>query len=232
MKKLLKQKGDQFRVPSKIGDLWGWRLIPSDLSEREKSKIFKHSYEVGMNAFAQKHSSEMEKDVWNHLFNEDNLFIVEKEDDDNALAFLTSRIINFNGKKVLYISGVCVDPKYQGYGISRNLINETYKMGFCNIIALRTQNPIMKECFDKSIGGYSYPNNSMSPPEEIEKIGIFIADTLKAKEYHAQTFIVKGAYGKCLYGIEPLSFNEAYNEQFMTLDKSVGDSMLCIKMLT
>ena len=237
MKKILEEKGEQFRLLSKIGDLWGWRLVPDDLSEEEKACIFKYSYRVGMDAFSQKHSSEMERDVYEHLFQENQLSIVVGKNDHcdelSVMAFLTSRDIDFNDKKILYISGVCVDPLRQGYSISQKLIEEAYKRGgYYNIMALRTQNPVMKECFDKCVGGKSYPNNGTKLPNEIEEVGLFIAKLLKANKYHAQSLIIKGAYGKYLYGEELFSRNEEYNTQFNQLDKSAGDSMLCIKMLT
>ncbi|MDO9231009.1 MAG: GNAT family N-acetyltransferase [bacterium] len=231
MKKIFEQKGEQFRLLSKVGELWGWRLISSDLSAEEKAIIFQHSYQVGMNAFSQKHSAEMEYDVYSHLFNNDQLFIVVNEK-LSVSAFLTSRDIDFGGKKILYISRVCVDPLRQGYGISRKLIEEAYKRGeHYDAMALKTQNPVMKECFDKCIGGKSYPDNGAKPPREVEEAGIFLANLLKAEKYHTQSLIIKGAYGKCLYGVELSSRDEAYNDQFNKLDKSAGDSMLCIKML-
>ncbi|MFZ2975018.1 MAG: hypothetical protein WA055_00105 [Candidatus Moraniibacteriota bacterium] len=98
-------------------------------------------------------------------------------------------------------------------------------------MALKTQNPVMKECFDKCFGGKSYPDNGTKPPKEVEEIGIFLANILKAEKYHTQSLIIKGAYGKCLYGVEISSRDDAYNDQFCKLDKSAGDSMLCIKML-
>jgi GNAT superfamily N-acetyltransferase len=214
MKKILEKKGEQFRLLSKVGELWAWRLIPSELSEGEKKIIFKHSYEVGMNAFLKKHSPEMEQDVYEHLFNEEQLCVVAGEngypDKFFVKAFLTSRVIDFNGKKILYISGICVDPLYQGHNISRKLIEETCKRGGCyDMMVLRTQNPVMKECFDNCVGGKSYPNNGTKLPSEIEEIGVFIANSLKVEKYCSQDLIMKGVYGKCLYGMEIFSRNDS-----------------------
>lgn len=239
MKNVLNKKGEQFKLLSKIGELWGWRLSPSELSEGEKAILFKHSYHIGVKAFIQKYSSEIEEDIYGHLFKEDKLFIITNINCDSiaeqelfVMAFLTCRDINFNGKKILYLSGICVDPLYQGYGIIGNLINEAYKRGErYDIMALRTQNPVMKQCFDKCIGGKSHPDSRIKLPREVEEVGAFIAKLLEARNYQVRSFIMKGVYGSCLYGTEPFSRDEFYNDQFSKLNKLAGDSMLCIKIM-
>lgn len=230
MKDVLIEKGRRFSLSSKNGNLWGWRLSPSDLSEGDKAVVFDNSYQVGLKAFVQEDSPQMKVDVYNHLFKEDSLLMVM--DRDAVIAFLTSRSLGFDGKKILYLSGICVDPLYQGNGISNQLINEAYQLGESyNVMALKTQNPVMKQCFDNCLGGKSHPNFEVETPQEIEEIGLFFANLFEAKNYQPQSLILKGMYGQCLYGCVPVSRNEAYNNLFDHLDKSAGDSMLCVKIL-
>lgn len=240
MKSVLVKKGRRFSLLSKAGGLWGWRLSPSDLSDGEKSVIFDNCYKVGLKAFVQEDSLQMKADVYHHLFKEDSLLIVMDNDPTqeedlikfSVVAFLTSRSLDFNGKKILYLSGICVDPLYQGCGISGKLINETYELGeYYNVMALKTQNPVMKQCFDNCIGGKSSPNIGTEVSEEIERIGLFFADLFKVENYQAQSLIMKGIYGSCLYGCVPISRDESYNTLFNQLNKLAGDSMLCLKIL-
>lgn len=234
MKSVLIEKGRRFSLSSKTGSLWGWRLSPSDLSDGDKAVVFDNSYQVGLKAFVQEDSPQMKGDVYNHLFKEDSLLIVMDNDtkDARVVAFLTSRNLGFNGKKILYLSGICVDPLYQGGGISGQLINEAYKLGeYYDVMALKTQNPVMKQCFDNCVGGKSHPNFDVETPQEVEEIGLFFASLFEAKNYKSQSLILKGMYGQCLYGRIPVSRNEAYNNLFDLLDKSAGDSMLCLKFL-
>lgn len=240
MKSILVEKGRRFSLSSKAGGLWGWHLSPSDLSDGEKDIIFDNCYKVGLKAFVQKDSPQMKTDVYHHLFQEDSLLIVmdndftQTEDSTGAsvVAFLTSRSLDFNGKKILYLSGICVDPSYQGFGISGKLINEAYELGkYYDVMALKTQNPVMKQCFDNCVGGKSSPNIGAEISKEIERIGLFFADLFKVENYQAQSLIMKGIYGSCLYGCVPISRDESYNILFNQLDKSAGDSMLCLKVL-
>lgn len=239
---LLKKQAVKFNCNSKLGKYPGIYLNPETLTKKEKEVIFEWTYWVGLTAFGQNPSEEMEKDIADHLFNEEFLFLVfnkkldwrnTKTGTQRVIAFLSSRNIYNDEEKnfIHYISGICVDPMYQGYNIGKNLINESIKRvgNFNKNIALRTQNPIMKQSFDKAFGGISAPNGK-EPTQKEMNVGKFLAKYLKANNYNSKTFISKKTYGSCLYGIEPSSFDRHYRNKFSkNFDKFKGDSLLCVK---
>ena len=88
------------------------------------------------------------QDVYEHLFENDNLILKLLLNEENDLAgfgvfenyrlFLESQIIT-----MLYLSGMVIDPKYQGKNISREIIKNAYKQLQSDLISLRTQNIAM-----------------------------------------------------------------------------------------
>lgn len=88
------------------------------------------------------------QDVYEHLFENDNLILKLLLNEENELAgfgvfenyrlFLESQII-----AMLYLSGMVIDPKYQGKNISREIIKNAYKQLQSDLISLRTQNIAM-----------------------------------------------------------------------------------------
>jgi len=208
---------------------------PKKLSEEEKQVLFSEVYFVGLSAFIQNPSKAMEEDIYNHLFNEDRLYLVlnkslkwgmEDVNGARVIAFLSTRDIGKN----LYISGICVDPAYQGMGIGQELMNHAIKQKDYEFTSLRTQNPVMKEAFDRAIGGQSHPNGN-KPPEEILDEADKLAKTLRTKNYQRDKMTCQFVYGSCLYGIEPTSKTAYYEKKFREIDKQQGDSILCVKKL-
>ena len=66
--KLLKQQGVKFNCDSKNGKYPGIYLRPKELSKKEKDLIFSYTYWVGLTAFVQNPSKEMEEDIIRILF--------------------------------------------------------------------------------------------------------------------------------------------------------------------
>lgn len=234
-------KSDSFICRSKVGDFQTYQLNPDDLSEEEKSAVFNAVYFIGLTAFVQNPSEKMEKDIYAHLFEEETLFVTFSKPIDwrgsnetmpRAIAFLAYRGIRINNEDVLYISGICVDPSYQGSGIAMSLMNEAYKRGFYKALALRTQNPVMKQAFDKSIGGASYPNGDMEIPENVKSIGNELSKIFKAGNYNRDTLHCINCYSSSLYGLEIESKNDdCINKEFCKLGRDKGDAMFCIKRI-
>ena len=88
------------------------------------------------------------QDVHDHLFENDNLILKLLLNEENDLAgfgvfennrlFLESQIIT-----MLYLSGMVIDPRYQGKNISREIIKNAYEQVQSDLISLRTQNIAM-----------------------------------------------------------------------------------------
>ena len=110
----------------------------------DKKKIADSAYRICGNAeFPVEY-----QDVYEHLFENDNLILKLLLNEENSLAgfgvfenyriFLESQIIT-----MLYLSGMVIDPKYQGKNISREIIKNAYKQLQSDLISLRTQNIAM-----------------------------------------------------------------------------------------
>lgn len=110
----------------------------------EKKKIVDSAYRICENAnFPVEY-----QDVYAHLFENDNvilkLLLNEKNDlagfgvFENYRLFFENQIIT-----MLYLSGMVIDPKYQGKNISREIIKNAYKQLQSDLISLRTQNIAM-----------------------------------------------------------------------------------------
>lgn len=110
----------------------------------DKKKISDSAYRICGNAnFPVEY-----QDVYEHLFENDNLILKLLLNEENSLAgfgvfenyrlFLESQIIT-----MLYLSGMVIDPKYQGKNISREIIKNAYKQLQSDLISLRTQNIAM-----------------------------------------------------------------------------------------
>lgn len=88
------------------------------------------------------------QDVYEHLFENDNSILKLLIDEENSLlgfgVFENYRLfLNCQIVTMLYLSGMVIDPKYQGRNISRQIIKNTYKQLQSDIISLRTQNIAM-----------------------------------------------------------------------------------------
>lgn len=110
----------------------------------DKKKIANSAYRICGNA----EFPVLYRDVYEHLFENDNLILKLLLNEENNLAgfgvfenyrlFLESKIIT-----MLYLSGMVIDPKYQGKNISREIIKNAYKQLQSDLISLRTQNIAM-----------------------------------------------------------------------------------------
>ena len=150
----------------------------------DKKKIADSAYRICGNAeFPVEY-----QDVYEHLFENDNLILKLLLNEENNLAgfgvfenyrlFLESQIIT-----MLYLSGMVIDPKYQGKNISREIIKNAYKQLQSDLISLRTQNIAMAksllDIFNDNL--FEMPGNingvilsclrQTSPFEDIDKYG-------------------------------------------------------------
>ncbi|NCC19168.1 MAG: N-acetyltransferase [Bacteroidia bacterium] len=239
MKALLK-RSKSFSLWTRAGKFQGYEFIPSELTKEEKDTLFRAVYLVAINAFVQNPSVEMEQDIYDHLFNEDKLYIVlngyvgwgfgvpREIENIKVISFLSTRDIQTSVGKMLYLSGICVDFAYQGKGIGQGLMKHSMQ-GEYTLYSLRTQNPVMQESFDRALGKHSFPN-SVETPNEVLNIGQELADMLKTKEYLKDQMLCKNQYGGSLYGIQPDSETDHYSNKYRQINRYKGDSLLCVSM--
>lgn len=223
---------------SKYGQHPTYVLDVPTLSDDEKQVIFEATYFVGLSAFAQNPSEAMEKDIFEHLFAEDVLMLTFNNKFDwrnlgagspRVIGFFSFRTIKTENETILYLSGMCIDPAFQGYRIGKSLLEYTLSNYEHTAIAMRTQNPVAKQNFDLGVGGESYPNGHKIP-EDIIAIGELLATTLNTKEYHKHSLVCRGAYGSSMYGIDVNSRNnDKLNTMFNRLNRAEGDAIFCIK---
>ena len=129
------------------------------------------------------------QDVYEHLFENDSLILKLLLNEENNLAgfgvfenyrlFLESKIIT-----MLYLSGMVIDPRFQGKNISREIIKNAYRKIQADLISLRTQNIAMAksllDTFNDNL--FVMPGNindailsclrQASPFEDIDEYGV------------------------------------------------------------
>lgn len=87
-------------------------------------------------------------DVYEHLFRKDDFILKLLVDEENNIeGFGVFELYKLYLKEkittMLYLSGMVIDPKYQGHNISRRIIKEVYESIKSDLVSLRTQNIAM-----------------------------------------------------------------------------------------
>ncbi len=240
----------KFVCDCKKGKLVGYHFnYPNSLPEEEKERIFDMLYPVALSAFAQDPSDEIADDVRNHIFSVGGLLVVTDVDEQGSefvVAFRMWDNISYSILEgdILYLAGMCVKEDYQGYGIGRVLLDyvlfkdSQHKMHSidqvcplleCKYVALRTQNPIMKRCFDEATGEMSYPKSGDELiPDHIKDVGAQVAKHLKDFAFNSDTLTSRGLYGRSLYGRNPQVQDSRYKSLFAGINQDKGDAMVCV----
>lgn len=239
----------RFSCPTKVGEMDGYHCDnPGLISETEKQELFQHLYPVALSAFSQEHTPEREADVWKHIFSSQGLLLVvdQTSDDYRVVAFRMWDVIWFDLLEgdILYLAGMCVKKEYQKIGIGSSLLryvlarDEHRRTGGmdqfcplppCTYVALRTQSPVMKKCFDEATGVVSYPRAPGEEiPVDIQKAAARVAEHLHDDSFLPERLVSPNLYGGSLYGVSPCSEDDRYQSLFSNLDASGGDAMVCV----
>jgi GNAT superfamily N-acetyltransferase len=219
----------------KKSDLPGYHAHrPGALSEEVKLRIFNALYPVAIEAFRQHPNREFESDVFQHIFSYEHLAVVT-EDSGFPIAFRMWHVLEHDDHLILYLAGMCVKPTHQGIGIGEGLLR--YVMGLfpnnngsgsLRYVVMRTQNPVMKKCFDRAMGGISYPNGE-NIPRDVREASLVVANYLEDGRYDQQSLISRGVYSKSLYGTPPIAVNEPeYGLAFQSVDIDRGDAVMSV----
>lgn len=213
--------GNQFYsvYPIHITDLQDWQ-------QETGFVLIEKLYDLTRRGFIQDMSPSLWQDTKYHLETGEHLYLVCNE------SIVAYGVFNFWTKdafSILYLSGIIVDPDHQGKGISSSLLGIVMEDFNPQLLAARTQNPVMYESIRRSCGKV-YPADSIIPPVDIQTVGQFIAvDKLNMVNYDQVSMLGKGTYGSCLYGSEPVSRNSIMEYWFKgEVDLSNGDAMIIV----
>ena len=206
--------------------------FPGRIPDDGKSELIRLLLPVAASAFGQQSGVSFENDVYQHVFESEDL-VIAMGDCGYPVAFSVWKTFRHEGLgSVLYLSGICVSSTHQRMGIGkallRYMIQQTSSSGEAWHVAMRTQNPVMKVTFDKNIGK-SYPDGRMIP-NSIKRISRFVAECLGDVGHDVEMMISRGVYGRSLYsGDIPRLEGEDYNVGvFGELDPDRGDALICV----
>ncbi len=219
---------------------------PSHLAGDVQEELLDSLMPVAASAFHQAPNRDFRRDVKDHIFKPRGLLIVY-DGQGNPVAFRMWDFITLKfllGEDILYLAGMCVRKDYQGQGIGeallRVVLNEDIRrslpdahafvpLPLAPYVALRTQNPVMKFCFDRATGVESYPRiGEATVPSDVQEVGAKVAGHANDHAFDPATMISRGFYGHSLYGTPPVSPNPGYAELFGQLSPADGDSMICV----
>ncbi len=228
-------------LSTKRGNELAWRLNKENLSWGQQEEICKEIYDLCKKSFCVKNSPEFRDDVRHHVFDTHEICIVpfgEVPEGLSPVCFGTSKIAAFTSynflnywknKAFIYFSGIVVDPSLQGLNYGSLLIQEIMKSNGIKLAVLRTQSPIMYNCFSKVCKVFPSLNGNKIPGE-IKGIGEYVAkNILSMSDYNPQEMTGKGTYGKPLYGEEPVLNNLELEKAFkQKINIKRGDSMVVV----
>lgn len=222
-----------FVCHGKKQDFTGYHVrSPADFPESVQSMLFEMLYPIALEAFRQNPSDMFYRDVHQHLFSYDNLIVVMNK--GNPVAFRVWQVLSCK-EKIMYLAGMCVKSTHQGIGIGEGLLRYILELslreggGFgSKYVAMRTQNPVMKKCFDGAMGGVSYPNGT-EIPEDVKDVGFLVARHLNDEKYDRETLVSSCAYSGSLYGTPPAVVSEdSYVRTFQLVNVDRGDAVMCV----
>jgi GNAT superfamily N-acetyltransferase len=216
----------------------GYDFDPKEVNNEERDFIFRSLFPIGLDAFVQEPSEEMERDIYEHLFSADHLVVMRSDGtfhfgrceigQPRPIAFRMWKNYQVNGKKALYLAGMCVHPLWQGRGIGQQLTRYAIEKEKPSVVFTVTQNPVMKMCMDKATGVEASPRSC----NWLENNTAYAETLGKASIYDPATQVLAGNYGGSLYGRLPVSRHGKYNSLFDRLDREAGDAYLLVARLS
>lgn len=232
---------------TKRGNLGLLRLdYPKYLPEETRKFLLDSLMPVAESAFQQTPDRDFRKDVEEHVFSSDGLLIVISDEGvPVAFRMWDHIVLNFvAGTDILYLAGMCVHRDWQCLGIGEALLQYVLRndirrsmpdehafapLPLAPYVALRTQNPVMKCCFDRAIGMESYPRlDDDVIPTDIAYVGQKVSDHLGDMHFDSKVMMSRGLYGHSLYGRPPVPPNNNYARLFARLNAEQGDAMVCV----
>ena len=223
----LPKKVETVSLQCKKGNCQIWfseNLEISFWKSREGEIIFNRLYILTQLGFVREPSEILRKDTENHVLGGE--FICIATNKNEIVAYVVLNLWQTDIGKVLYLSGIMVDPGFQGMNISSVIMQYLIKKMGAEFLVLRTQNPILYQSATKMCKEiFPSINDGLNPIAK--KIGCYAAEKLGMKKYDSDKMTERGTYGGCMYGREPIcSILEIENWFKKTIDISQGDSMI------
>lgn len=203
-------------------------------------------FELCAAGFEQDRSPSFKTDVENHVMGEtaacfifqDNLRQLNPSGVKKSplLAFVSYRTIEVElddgTERVVYFSAIMIAEEYRGQKVAAGIIKTIMKKHQARYMALRTQNPIMRESVNEACDQVCPGLAEKENPQEFVAIGAAVANMLGMPRYDPQLMTEEGTYGKSLYGktLPALSGNlMALNAAFWKkVNVRRGDSMIVV----
>ena len=218
----------------------GFHFDPREMDDKARDFVFRTVYPVGLEAFAQNPSTGMERDIAEHLFGTSDLLVLRSDGyirfggtgigRPRPIGFCVWNTYETKIGNALYISGVCVNPSWQGNGLGRAmqqyaLIHEAEKAEV-KYAFMSTQNAVEKNSFDRAMGSESYPLRDGAVCSEAV---VFAAERNLLDRFDPLSMKLRRHYGGAsLYGIMPENRDDGYEKLFGKLDREQGDAYLCV----
>ena len=218
----------------------GFHFDPNEMDDKARDFVFRSVYPVGLEAFVQNPSTGMEKDIADHLFGTENLLVLRSDGytrfggtgigRPRPIGFCVWNTYETKIGNALYVSGVAVNPSWQGKGLGRAmqqyaLIHEAEKAEV-KYAFMSTQNAVEKNSFDRAMGSESYPRRDGSVCSEAV---VFAAARNLLDRFEPLSMRLWRHYGGAsLYGIMPENRDAGYEQLFSKLDREQGDAYLCV----
>lgn len=227
-------------ISTKRGTEVAWRFKKEMLSWLQKDELYKEIYILCRKSFCVEDTPEFKSDIRSHVFDTHEICIVPFGDVPEGLsptAFKTNRIAAFasyiflehKGEKLIYFSGIVVDPSLQRLNYGSLLIKEAMKSNAVRTAVLRTQNPVMYNSFAKVCEVFpSFDKKKI--PEKIKDVGIYVAkNILNMRNYNTEEMTEERTYHRQLYGIEPVLENQMLENAFkQRINMRRGDSVIVV----
>jgi hypothetical protein len=188
-------------------------------------ELFEELYFLTQSGFQREASAALRDDTQNHVYSSESLYVAVSSNKISGYV-VTKMLENGAIGSILYLSGVIISPASQGNHFGGELIKAIISQHNPRFVTLRTQSPIMYECFSKVCGNV-YPCHKDNGPSQAKIAADFTAKNLNMANYNPALAIEKGTYGSSLYGIEPVSKNVAIETWFKErINLKKGDSMI------
>lgn len=112
---------------------------PSGLPEKVKQEVYEQLLEnVAANWGPDERADELGQH-WHDIFGGDGLLLL-RDDSGSIVAHSSYAILSFQGSVVVYLHGVMVHPKCQGWGVFETIVRFIVSQTNCKFIVARTQN--------------------------------------------------------------------------------------------
>lgn len=169
------------------------------------------------------------EDVKNHVFPVDRLYLAFE--DSKLMAFASFDHHHFVGKRVLYLSGIIVDPECQKQGVFTYINRTEIEANGQDYLVMRTQNPVIYGATKRHLTETLYPNGENATDEALliaAATAIHYNYPLLQLQDYFDHLVVRGAYGTSFYDSIPFDRDGTSVFDNLKLDYQKGDAVVLV----